>query len=463
MKYRYSLLAVACNMALCPIAFADVATENTKELNTDEVIQEIMDLRSELERQKDESVQFNGYMRAGFATNEHGSAGNDSRMQVPNSRGFFRLGAAENNYTAWNVNKKINTDNGAWARVFLGMAYEDREARRWVYDTQGDAAFMDKMYAEMGNLDFAPDATFWAGRVNYGWDIHILDQKYYEIRSPGMGMKNQPLGNGTVDMYLISHDTAPDSEFDDADGNSITYPNDAKPRTHTFGMEYKEGPWWFAGSLQSNSNGTEYRLKDRLDGVHTVKPAQNGADLMVNYAGSSFLGLGEGSTRIVGQVGTGTAAAILGRHGDTGQSNEGGLAYRGIVDGVWDLGRWQVNTVLVGQVDEDVMFDGHKQQELSVGARPMYQVTDNFVMQFEVGHVATSFENQSDKESGGLTTLTVAPTIKLNANSFFSRPEIRTYATYANYSGDYNAGGLEGYSGDDQDAWMFGVQLEAWF
>jgi len=477
MTIKYSAVAIAVTTSL--LTFSSMSfSDDLGEANANAIAElqqqlaeqqknteTIAELKQELATQKDEAVQWNGYFRAGFTSNEEGSASGNATIQAPNAGAFYRLGGGESNYAAWNLNRKFNADSGAWARAYFGSVYEDRDARRWVFDTSEKTIFMDKAYVEFGNLDFAPDVTFWAGRVNFGYDVHILDRKYYEIRSPGIGVKGIDVGNGKMDLFITSHDTDSDDTYTDESGTTVEYSDGARPRTHTLGLEYKTGSWWIATSLQTNSNDDAYQVTKTIDGAsdtYDAEAATFGAHLMVHYTQDSFFGLTDGRTKYVAQYATGTSAAFLGRNGDTNQSNKDGQNYRFLVDGLAQLGKWDINTVALIQQKDDVDFEGSKNTWWTIGVRPSYYVTDNFAMQFEAGYVGSSYESDSEKESGGLTTLTIAPTLKLKS-SFFSRPELRLYATYANYSGDYDASGLDGYDSSDEDSFTFGAQAETWF
>ena len=472
---RYSAVATAVAAGLLtfsPMTIADdLSQQNAKaieeiraKLETQNNA-EIEQLKRDLETQKDEAVQWHGYFRAGFTSNDSGSASNNTTIKAPNAGAFYRLGGGESNYAAWNLSRKFNVESGAWAKAYFGLVYEDRDARRWVYDTSDKTVFMDKAYVEMGNLDFAPDATFWAGRVNWGSDIHILDRKYYEVRSPGIGVKGLDAGDGKIDLFMMAHDTDSDTEYTDENGTTVSYDDGARPRTHTIGLEYKKGNWWIATSVQSNSNDEAYQVSKTIDGnaeTYDAKAASFGAHIMLNYKQNDFFGMTDGSTRYVAQYGTGVSAAFLGRNGDTNQSNEDGQNYRFFIDGLTKVGDWDINTVALIQQKNDVDFDGSKNTWWTIGARPSYYVTENFAMQFEAGYNWSSYESDTQEEEGGLATFTIAPTLKLKS-SFFNRPELRLYATYAKYTGDYTASSLDGFDSDDDSAFTFGAQAEIWF
>lgn len=457
---KYSIISVVVSATLFSYSSLSIA-DDLSEKNASAIEQ----LQQDLATQKDEAVQWHGYFRGGFTSNESGSGTGNTTIKAPNSGGFYRLGGGESNYAAWNLSRKFNTESGAWAKAYFGLVYEDRDARRWVFDTDKKTIFMDKAYVEMGSLDIAPEATFWAGRVNWGKDVHILDRKYYEVRSPGVGVKGLDMADAKVDLFVLSHDTDSDNEYTDENGSTVTYSDGARPRTHTFGLEYKKNNLWVAASVQSNSNGEAYQVKKTIDGneeTYDAEAASFGSHIMVNYKQNSFFGLTDGSTRYVAQYANGVSAAFLGRSGDTNQSNKDGQNYRLFIDSMAKVGNWDINTVAAFQQKDDVDFDGSKNTWWTVGARPSYYVTENFAMQFEAGYNWSSYESDTQKEEGGLATFTIAPTLKLKS-SFFSRPEIRVYATYAKYTGDYTASSLDGYDTGDDDAFTFGAQAEIWF
>ncbi|MGL4616264.1 MAG: carbohydrate porin, partial [Shewanella sp.] len=104
----------------------------------------------------------------------------------------------------------------------------------------------------------------------------------------------------------------------------------------------------------------------------------------------------------------------------------------------------------------------HENTWYSVGARPAYYVTENFAMQFEIGYNWSDFFNGEQSTSGGLATLTIAPTLKLKP-MMSARPEIRLFATFAKATGDYNVGNIGGYNDQQYNAFVFGAQVETWF
>lgn len=70
--------------------------------------------------------------------------------------------------------------------------------------------------------------------------------------------------------------------------------------------------------------------------------------------------------------------------------------------------------------------------------------------------------------NGSFYKLTFAPTLKANdINNFFSRPELRLFATWMDWSSkldDFASNDAFGSSGFNTGGeWNFGVQMETWF
>ena len=108
---------------------------------------------------------------------------------------------------------------------------------------------------------------------------------------------------------------------------------------------------------------------------------------------------------------------------------------------------------------------------VTVGIRPVYWISDNIAIQ---GVAAGSYEDNTRNSSGtpafgksGQSGIfTIAPTIKPKGG-FFTRPEIRLFATYAVWSnslkGTSASGGNPPYNGNTNQGWLIGSQMEIWF
>jgi maltoporin len=97
---------------------------------------------------------------------------------------------------------------------------------------------------------------------------------------------------------------------------------------------------------------------------------------------------------------------------------------------------------------------------ISFGARPQVFFTDHLSLAFESGFDHTRSSN--GQYEGWLRKFTIAPQIGAG-RKFFSRPVLRVFATYANWSN-----GIRGFVGgvpfkDRTNGFTYGVQAETWW
>ena len=138
--------------------------------------------------------------------------------------------------------------------------------------------------------------------------------------------------------------------------------------------------------------------------------------------------------------------------------NEGKM-FRFIDHGVIPLGS-AVEMFYVG-IYEDRDFDNDSGGEwMSVGVRPTYFWSPVFSTALEVGYDNVSFDDGSD--DADLTKLTLAQQWSAG-DTFFARPVIRLFATYAMWDEEsYNAAS-DSIGPDEGDGLTFGAQAEVWW
>ena len=140
--------------------------------------------------------------------------------------------------------------------------------------------------------------------------------------------------------------------------------------------------------------------------------------------------------------------------------------------GVW--ANWEYNdngTVAVGlRSNGDVVQSGGSRNIVSAGIRPVWWITDTIAIQ---GVVAGAYIDRVRAQtgdafgrSGEYGIFTIAPTIKPQGG-FFTRPEIRLFATYSIWSNSLKGssiGGSAPYTNPNvNQGWLIGSQMEIWF
>jgi maltoporin len=114
-----------------------------------------------------------------------------------------------------------------------------------------------------------------------------------------------------------------------------------------------------------------------------------------------------------------------------------------------------------------------------VGLRPVVWISDNFAIQGQAGfnyvdNVRGYSGSNAFGNSGEFAIFTIAPTLKPKGG-YFTRPEIRLFATYSIWSsslkgtttptgeGGNTSGSNPPYNGNTNQGWLLGSQLEIWF
>jgi maltoporin len=121
---------------------------------------------------------------------------------------------------------------------------------------------------------------------------------------------------------------------------------------------------------------------------------------------------------------------------------------------------------------------GGSRNLVGVGIRLVLWILDNFAIQGQAGYNyidhnrgfgnADGAGSASHSHRGGNTGIfTIAPTIK-PIGGYFTRPEIRLFATYAIWSHALDEGAVINtngppYNGNQNQGWLFGGQMEIWF
>ena len=107
---------------------------------------------------------------------------------------------------------------------------------------------------------------------------------------------------------------------------------------------------------------------------------------------------------------------------------------------------------------------------MSAGIRPVVWLADNIAIQGAasgsyIDNVRTQTANAFGR-SGQYGIFTIAPTIKPKGG-YFTRPELRLFATYAIWSnslkGTSASGGIPYNNAGANQGWLIGSQMEIWF
>jgi len=421
----------------------------------------------------DEKYDFalHGYLRSGILANSDGNRV-DSVGLMPD--GKWRLGNEEDTKIELIPTVTLKSDSGAVARIQANLTHQTKCTADWnCTDDDGKETQFREGFAELTNLDFAPDMTFWAGKRYSSSNLssHQFDWEYIQYNGTGGGFDNLDLGFARFDAGVYAFSTT-----DEAKAYPVDLGDQGYPDAYSLNLWFKK----------IGGTGLDVELIGHHMNRNENHPtsAEKGYGVTALYNFDSFYGLTNGYSRIAFQYGKGLAAAdSLGKNGWGWANLEDTQSWRVVLDSMANLGDVEVSTFAFYQKDKNYRWwtnddDGWGRSMWVAGIRPYHQITKNFAMQYEVGYEYLDDKNYmgvNGKGKGGLTKVTIAPTLTFDSG-FWSRPQLRFFATYAKWDKgvsdamdrnyDWSTGTLSpgGYSrSGDTDTLNFGVQAEVWF
>jgi maltoporin len=378
-------------------------------------------------------------------------------FQAPGAGAKYRLGNEAETYGEFIfVNNWLNVDHipgTAWFKTEIMVEANTTNSDTYANfptSAANDQFRLREAFVRAGNL-FAiqPDAKFWAGERYYRRQ-HIEINDFYPLDTSGYGAGIEDLNIHFGRM-------------------SVAYLNGARPDFVTTNGNY----------AKSNLDVRVYDLKTRRAGIfggwfdYATEKGGTTADGLVIPTTSGFAGGlrlqklewhgGYAAASI--QYGTG-AASNFSTSVDTPtpfqKSSE-----RLLIANHWLLqpnDRFAILPIFIFQRTRDgVPLHGHNDW-VSFGARPEIFFTKYISLAFEAGvdHTDGFNSTTNGRVNGWLEKYTIAPQLGAG-NKFFSRPVLRTFFTYSNWSDGYRGlvGGIP-YQNKTRGI-SYGVQAETWW
>ena len=420
------------------------------------------------------------YVRAGFSFNGNGGAGDFSFVIPDNIGGRFRLGNENDFYMEPTfIQNHILGDGPDVADVSFRMTpnfYDN--VSRFSFLTTGTSPSggngngfnigMRETFVEMKNVfKEAPEITFWGGERFY--DRYNIDpDDLFWLDSSGWGVTVNKSFTDSLGNKFIGTLSTGDS-YGGGGGFIWEYDWGNKSYFRLFALASK-GNLNFGGTtdpsfIQGNTvNAFEAGVaRARLGLHHTGVTQTNASAVAVTSPLATFTGQ-------------------LSPQDDT-------TDYRAGYELVWNVtkcfafdfwGYWDNSNIGFGTIRTTssgaLVKGGGSRNLIGIGLRPVLWISDNFAIQGQAGYNyidnnrgASNGQNSLGRE-GSMGIFTIAPTIK-PSGGYFTRPEIRVFATYAiwSHSLDHGAvigGGASGappYNQNQTQGWLFGSQMEIWF
>ncbi len=466
-------------------------------------------------------VFFNGYLRSGVSakniTTDDGQVAKLGRAGYENNTyGEISLGSnlAQVDDTVWTVNTTMAFKayyNRDW------QAVENSNTGASI-SSDGKSIYNDKSYAETfqyafrqgylnvkGLFDWDKDANVWVGKRYYRRDSYLTGIEYFNISGFGAGIQDLSAGAGKLSLAWFRRDDGDNNyKFEDFSNDQLVNVKRGMTSLQIFDVQYNM-PLWSDASFLIDAT---YLVPQR----DAYTNHYNGLKPKYDYGNGSILGL----ELTQGMLGGFNKTVLTIAHGSN--ARWGNFGFDSWIDqsGASDSAtRWSLRNFgdikltdriglahhiygyYVSGFDKNDMpntdyFNGHyidSMKGFNVIVHPYFKLTKMTKIYADVGVYAESenwTENYGTAKAfdNGQTSqgqrYTIGYAISPDSMNFWSRPEIRIYATYLH--GNDNSMNFQGekysdvFVGTDKDGKTFtncsgkqtsafnaGVMFEAWW
>jgi len=402
------------------------------------------------------AFEFHGYFRSGYGLNSKG--GSQVAFQAPGADAKYRLGNEAETYGEFIfVNNWLNPErNGdkAWLKTEVMIEANTANAASYANfpgNTGNDQFRLREAFVRGGHiLESQPDAKFWAGERYYRRQhIEINDFYPLDMSGYGAGVEDWNLRIGKMSVAYLSG-----ARPDIVTQNGNYAKNNVDVRFYDikgpFGLW---GAWFDFATAKGGTTQT---------GV--VIPTANGYAFGIRHQRLEWRG---GYHTFSVQYGKGAASNFSTSIEDPNpflKSSERLLIAEHLL--VQPNDRFAVMPIFIFQRKRDGQ-PGHKFNDwASFGLRPEVFFTKYLSLAFEGGFDHTegfiAGQNGNIQFDGWLRKFTIAPQIGAG-RKFFSRPVLRVFLTYANWSNGFR-GLVGGVPFEDRtNGLTYGVQAETWW
>ena len=414
------------------------------------------DQKIESLQQQVQAFEFHGYFRSGYGLNSKG--GGQVAFQAPGADAKYRLGNETETYGEFIfVNNWLNLDHSsekAWLKTEVMIEANTGNYASYANfpgNAGNDQFRLREAFVRGGNFfESQPDAKFWAGERYYRRQhIEINDFYPLDMSGYGAGVEDWNLRIGKVSVAYLAG-ARPDIVTQN--GNYAKSNVDVR----FYDLKGPFGLWgvWF--DFATAKGGTTP--------TGTVIPTANGYAFGVRHQRLEWHG---GYNTFSIQYGTGAASNFstsIDNPDPFIKSSERLLIAEHLL--VQPNDRFAVMPIFIFQRKRDGQ-PGHGFNDwTSFGVRPEIFFTKYVSLAFEGGFDHTegfvTTQNGNTQFDGWLRKFTVAPQIGAG-RKFFSRPVLRLFLTYANWSNGFR-GFVGGIPFEDRTSGLtYGVQAETWW
>lgn len=438
---------------------------------TEAAAESVSERTAKLESKADASsgFEFHGYARSGLLMNGSGSSTKGGPYMTPagdTGGAVGRLGNEPDTYVELNLEHKQTLDNGVTTRFKAMVADGQKTYNDWTSDTSD--VNVRQVYAELGNLPTfdgpLKGSTWWAGKRfdRDNFDIHWVDSDIVFLAGTGGGVYDVKWNDSFRSNFSIyGRDFGP---IEDQSNNVI--------QNHMLTANNFIGPFQLMVTGLRAKDNENRKSGNGVDIIDGADKAHSGVHVLAGLHNESFYGLREGSAKTAILYGHGLGAEVKSIGADGALLSEANT-WRFASYGITPLGNgWHIAPSVMAQSSKDRYVKGDSYEWATLNTRVIKEITQNFALAFEGSYQYMDLKPKGFEErnavSGDFYKLTFAPTLKAEkVGDFFSRPELRLFATWMDWSSkldNYSKSGSFGNDGFTSGGeWNFGVQMETWF
>jgi maltoporin len=400
------------------------------------------------------SFEFHGYFRSGYGVNSAG--GQQVAFEAPGAGAKYRLGNEAETYGELIfVNNWLNPERAsdkAWMKTEAMIEANTTNSASYANFPNGsggnsgnDQFRLREVFVQAGNLfESQPNAKFWAGERYYRRQ-HIDIDDFYPLDMSGYGAGVEDL-NVRFGKLALSYLAGARPDITTENGNYAKSNVDLRVYD-VKGPGGTLGAWFDFATSKGGTTTTGLAI-----------PTSNGYAVGIRHQRLEWHG---GYHTFGIQYGTGAASNFSTSVDDPTQfirSTKRLLITEQVL--LQPNDRFAIMPIFIYQRTRDGNPAHGWDQWASFGARPEVFFTKYLSLAFEGGFDHT--HSSTGQYDGWLRKFTIAPQIGAG-RKFFSRPVLRAFLTYANWSD-----GLRGFVGgtpfqNRTDGLTYGVQAETWW
>ncbi|PMH46079.1 maltoporin [Vibrio sp. 10N.286.49.B3] len=388
-----------------------------------------------------ENVTYFGYAKWGniYTDNDQHNDGKGERNDVIRAGegyGNYRLGN-ELNWWEAGVKADVWRQNDMYfdTTIYLGSG-----------DAWGDVSTIQLWSAGHGLIEGQSNAKIWAGERFYRrHEVHMIDVKYWDTSSTGIGIEDWDLGFGNGHIAWM----APNSSSDD--GRSL----------HNIDMRVSDISISDSAALTFGLNYVTAQNSSYDDSNITT----SGVMLSALYQ----QGWQYGSNTFAFQYGTDAlAGGLMSAEGASNRKYSTGVDHDGSSWRIFNSGDLNVNDefqVMYSIAYQDKNLDNNDGEKwFSVGARPQFSWNEYMATAVEVGY--ETVEAQNGAGTNDMYKATIAQIFQAG-KGVWARPAVRIFATYSESTNEWDRDGAYGsatsMNSQTTDEVTFGFNVETWW